>query len=113
CLFSGEQPKFETIIDSPNHIEVVIDAKHNGWLFISDAWYPGWRVYIDNKRSELYRANYLFRGVKIETGKHTLKMVYRPLSFYIGATISGVMWLILLCFGLTKWIGREKNGYLN
>ena len=113
CLFSGEEPKLETIIDSPNHIEVIIDAKHNGWLFISDAWYPGWRVYIDNKRSELYRANYLFRGVKIETGKHTLKMVYRPLSFYIGATISGVMWLILLYYGLTVWMSRRKIRYLN
>ena len=70
--------------------EVIIGAETNAprFLVLSDTWYPGWKVYVDDKPDKIYRADYILRSVRLEPGKHIVKFTYDPFSFKIGAIIT-------------------------
>jgi len=50
------------------------------------------------------RANLAFRAVYLEPGKHRVRFAYRPLSFTLGALLSGVALLTIV--GLVA-VGRR------
>ena len=70
----------------------VIDvaSPEEGLLFVSDAYYPGWKAYVDGVESKILRANFAFRAVKVPQGQHEVRFVYRPDSFFKGVRLSGV-----------------------
>jgi len=71
-------------------VDISVDAKQKGFLFLSDTYYPGWKAFIDGKETKIYRAHYSFRSVLVPSGTHTVRFVYDPLSFKIAITISGI-----------------------
>ena len=78
-------------------IEIKVTATGNNLLFISDTYYPkGWKAYLDGKEIEIYRLNYLFRGVMIPQGTHTVLMKFEPATFALGKTISLITNLLIL-----------------
>jgi hypothetical protein len=70
---------------SPLLVKVSVNAQHDGILLLNDQLYPGWNAYVDGKRTELWRGDYLFRAVYVKEGSHDVVFKYEPLSFYIGA----------------------------
>lgn len=70
--------------------EIIINAKTNipQILFLSDNYYPGWKAYVDNKETKIYRTNYTFRSIYLPKGNHLVKFTYQPTSFKVGFTIS-------------------------
>jgi len=67
-------------------------------LVLSDTYYPGWEVYVDEKRDKIYKANYCFRAVALSKGKHKVKFAYNPLSFRIGLYVSLTTLLLIISF---------------
>lgn len=64
-------------------------ATGNNLLFLSEAYYPqGWKAYIDGKEVDILQMNYLFRGVVVPQGTHTLIMKFEPAYFSLGKEIS-------------------------
>ena len=63
-------------------------ADQPGWIVIADTWYPGWQAWVDGRRAPVLRADYLFRGVPVDAGEHELRLVYQPVSFWLGAAIT-------------------------
>lgn len=62
----------------------------------------GWNVYIDNKKTDLLRANYVLRAIEIPAGEHTIEMKYELNSFKMASMmgITGtIVLLLLLAFG--------------
>lgn len=58
-----------SIVDySPNKIVLKVENEGEGFLVLSDSFYPTWRVSIDGRESEIYRTNYNFRGVIVPQG---------------------------------------------
>ncbi len=86
--------------------EVVIHCsmKDSGFLVLTDIYYPGWQVYIDNRKGKIYRAYHTFRAVYLEKGNHIVKFRYEPLSFKIGMWIS----LLTLCGIIIFFLYRER-----
>jgi len=79
-------------------IEIQTRTAGNNLLFISEAYYPkGWKASVDGKETEILQLNYLFRGVVIPPGEHTLIMKFEPATFALGKTISLISNLIILC----------------
>jgi hypothetical protein len=86
--------------------EVQIDAttERPALLVLNDSDYPGWNVYIDGQKSHWITANYLFRSVLLQPGRHSVRFVYEPASFAAGASISGAG---LICLaGFVVWRRR-------
>lgn len=72
-----------------DHTEIEIEtAGGGGYLVLTDTYYPGWTAYVDGEETPVLRADYLFRAVPIDAGRHTVRFVYTPWSFRIGAGIS-------------------------
>jgi hypothetical protein len=84
-----KEPEKATIINyQSNKISITTNSSSKGLLFLSDVYYPGWHAYVDGKQTSVYRADYAFRAVPIDAGKHTVEFTYQPVSFTIGAVIS-------------------------
>ena len=66
-------------VDIINYSEnkVVIQTKNPGigFLVLTDAFYPTWKVRIDSNRNheKIYRTDYNFRGVVVPAGKHLVE----------------------------------------
>lgn len=92
--------------DGPNRLMIDLHAPADGWLVLSDVWYPGWRAWVDGHPTSVWRANYLFRAVEVAAGDHQVVFAYRPASFWVGGGISLFAWLILAALAVRIWHSR-------
>lgn len=81
----------------------------DGFLILTDNFYPGWKAFVDNVEVKIYRTNYTLRGIVVPAGSHTIRFSYEPLSFKLGVHVSGVF--LLIYFLLLFWpkIRGQKN----
>ena len=84
--------------DLPNQIEIDVEMEEAGWLVLRDTFDPGWKAQVDQNEAEIFRADYLFRAVRIPEGKHVVRFSYRPGSFYWGTAFS------LLSLAVVGWL---------
>jgi hypothetical protein len=47
-------------------------------LMMADKYDPDWQVFVDGKRGEVLKCNYLMHGVYLEPGKHEVEFRFRP-----------------------------------
>jgi hypothetical protein len=81
-------------------VEVEVETTAAGWLFLNDAWYPGWEAELDGEAVEVLRANLAFRAVAVPAGRHTVVFRYRPRSLVAGLWVSALSLLLLLPLAL-------------
>lgn len=87
----------------PNSIKLSVSASEEQALVLADTYYPGWKAYINNQETPIYKANYSFRGIIVPEGSHEIEFKYEPFWFQIGLTISVLSlmgWLILGIFNI-------------
>lgn len=87
-------------------VRVTIDSDGCGALVVSDLYYPGWKVYQNGKETELYQANYAFRGVIFEEGTTTVEFRYESFTVNLGVAVSLFSGFGFI-FGL--WFYRKKK----
>lgn len=89
-------------------MKVVIktQASGDGFLFLSDTYYPGWRAWVDGQETEILRANYAFRAVKVPEGEHEVVYRYEPESLRRGVKISLISLIGLT--GLISLLGVKR-----
>lgn len=90
--FQGE---VEQVSYSPNHVTVKTRQEGNGFLVLMDSYFPGWTVKVDGKEQPLLKANYYYRAVQLDSGRHVLEFDYFPEGLKAGLTITGVSLLII------------------
>lgn len=71
-----------------SHVVVEATAEGDGLLVLTDTYYPGWKAYVDGVESPIYRANYLFRAVRLPPGHHRVEFRFEPTSFRAGFAVS-------------------------
>jgi len=84
-----------------------------GFAVFSDIWYPyGWEAYVDGKQTEIIRANYVLRAIKVPAGQHKIEFHFRPKSFETGnsmAMISSIVLLGLMLAGIYMAVKGRKE----
>jgi len=65
-----------------------VAAPQPSLLVIPELYYPGWEASVDGQTAKIYRADYVFRGVFVESGEHVVTFTYEPQSFRRGTLIS-------------------------
>jgi hypothetical protein len=82
---------------------MVLEAEttHAAMLVLSEVLTPGWHASVDGSEAEIWRVDYVLRGIALQPGKHRIEVWYSPGSLKTGATISIVAGLGLL--GLCIW----------
>lgn len=103
---SGE--KFDNSVSYSAYKEtesaINVNTPSPGLLFVSDLFYPGWKVFVDGEEKKIYRADYAFRAVVIPEGLHEVVFKYKPDSFRNGIFLS-----ILSVFALGILAGFGKK----
>ena len=109
--FSGSHEKCRITAYRNNEIRLVADLKAPGFLVMSEINYPGWQVFVDGTKKNIFTGNYLFRVVPLNPGRHDVHFIFSPLSFKIGAMISivSLIGIIVLLF-LTWQVASKKEG---
>jgi len=86
----------------PNRVRLRATLPQPGFLVLTDAFYPGWRVRVDGRKERILAADYIFRAVSLPAGSHVVEFVYLPASFLLGLGISVLTAAALLGFPLVR-----------
>lgn len=92
-----------------NEISINYSTKKEGWLVIRQLWFPGWNATLDSVENiSIQEVDFMFQGLFVPAGTHTILLKYKPLSFTIGLYISLFSWIIfiILC---VKIIASSKK----
>ena len=95
----------------PNALKYEVESSKCGVVVFSEIYYPGWDSYIDGKKVEHGRADYILRAMNIPAGKHTVEFKFDPKSLHVTETVAYVA-LGLLLLGVIVFIIfslRKKN----
>ncbi len=92
---------------TPNDIKIKVQVNREGLLILTDAYYPGWQARVDGKITSIYKADYIFRAIRVPQGTHNVELIYNPLSFRLGICVGIVGVLGIFGFGLI--LRRKKN----
>ena len=81
----------------------------DGMVVLSDTIFPGWYAKVDGKPASIYEVNAAMRGVPVPQGTHTVEMVYRPRSVYVGAALTflGLAGALVIARVSTKRTGGQ------
>jgi len=88
---------------SIHKLEYEVNASGNNFLVLTEPYYPaGWKAYIDGAETEIFKTNYLFRGITVPPGKHKVELIFHSDTYEKGKTISmfaNIFLLIVLIAG--------------
>ena len=95
----------------PNYLKYNSENANEGLAVFSEMYYgKGWNAYIDGKKSDHIRVDYVLRGLQIPAGKHTIEFKFEPQVVKTGSTItliSSIVILLLLIGGI--YFERKKK----
>ena len=84
--------------------------ENDGFLVLTDQYYPGWKAFVDEKETEIYPTDYIFRSIYLDKGNQKVRFIYDPTSYKIGKYISLVTLLIMAGLFMKR---KSIDEYLN
>jgi hypothetical protein len=75
-------------------------------LIVADAWHPFWKAYVDEIEIPVFKANGIFKGVKLPNGKHSVVMAFDTSPYRPGIYVSVIAWILFLFFWLYFYLYR-------
>lgn len=102
---SGGTSNYHVNLYKPLAIRLTVNLDRPKLLFLSDAYYPGWRASVDGVDTPILRADYAFRAISIPSGSHEVKFYYDPISLKIGFGLT--LFGLLVSFFILR--SRAKN----
>jgi hypothetical protein len=94
----------------PDRVVIEVNSLAEGYLFLSDPFYPGWRAEVGGEKAEILRANYAFRAVAVPAGQTQVVMTFRPGTWFVGLGISALTALVLLALAGAALLRRRQAG---
>jgi hypothetical protein len=81
-------------------------------VFVSQIWYPGWRVYVDGQPAGApLRLNYLFQGVTAPAGEHLIELKFEPVTWRVGWVLWGLAVVMIVALLAVLIRGRRRNDH--
>ena len=91
---------------SPNRIVIAPDGA--GRVILSEVWYPGWVAWVDGVPAEVGRDG-IFRAVTVNANAREIILEFRPMSVYVGITLSGLGLLFVFVTFINRRVRRERR----
>lgn len=92
----------------PDEIRTSVQAPKPGYLFFSEAYYPGWKARLDGQSVPILRGNYLFRVVQVPEGKHEVTLTFEPASVKVGIWITALTLLTIGMLMLHAFVWKRR-----
>jgi hypothetical protein len=96
----------EIVSYGAERVEIRVDAGAEGYVILTDAYYPGWVATLDGQPATIYRADAMFRAVKVPAGESTVIFEYRP-GWFPGILVFGALvWLAAIVGAVFAYLKR-------
>ncbi len=95
--FSTAAGTLKDICWKRNSISANVTTEGRTFINFSQNYYPGWKAYIDGKETKDYMVNGLIQGIEVPSGNHFIEFKFIPVSIIIGAIISALSLLFMIC----------------
>lgn len=94
---------------SDQEISFIYSSKEDQYGVLSDLYYPGWEIYINDKKGKIEPINLALRGFKLPRGNNKKVIIkYKPVSFRISAVIS-ITSILLLFVIINRYETKERQ----
>lgn len=93
---------------SAGEVRVRTSTAGEGWLVLSDTYYPGWEATVDGQSTPILRGDVLFRAIRLPAGEHDVVFHFDPASIRAGLAIS-IATLVLVACGLVVTSFRRSE----
>jgi len=96
----------------PNRVTIDLGDGPGGYLVLTDVWFPGWSCTVDDEPAEVYRANYVFRAVRVPDGARKVVFRFAPESYRRGKLVSTATLGLLVGLSLAAggWLWLRRRG---
>lgn len=81
-----------------NKLNFTIDSEKNDTLLLTIPYDKGWKIYVDGKEANYFELMDTFIGLKLNKGKHHVKMVYYPKYLTFGIIVSCIDLICLILY---------------
>lgn len=110
AVYSGTESSLAAITAyGLNSVVVSTASPTDGFVLLTDNYYPGWRATVDGKPSEIYRADWTFRAVWVPKGEHTVVFTYAPRTVAAGAITAAAGLLLSAAVVTYGAVCRKKD----
>lgn len=76
----------------------------------SEVYYKDWNAYVDGKKVDIFKVNYVLRALMVPAGKHNIEFKLEPHAYITGAKVNRFfIWILLaLLAGTIIWEAKKK-----
>ena len=97
-----------------NRLSYKVTSQQGGVVVFSEIYYPGWTCTIDGQATDIARANYVLRAIKVPAGEHEVIMTFDPQTVHITEAVAygalAVLALMLIALlGLSLYRKKRNN----
>jgi hypothetical protein len=120
-LLVSETPEYQQVLPdsgAPESVEIVeheiarqrykVEMATAGLLFISENYFPGWKVKVDGVEKKLLKADYTFRAVSLDKGSHDVE-IYWEWPRYTGSRLVTILTVIFSGLGIATCLFYERK----
>ena len=96
-----------------NRLSYKVKSQKGGVVVFSEIYYPGWTCTIDGQATEIARANYVLRAIKVPAGEHEVVMTFDPQTVHVTEVIAysalALLALILIALFAVNLYKRKRQ----
>jgi hypothetical protein len=120
-LLVSETPEYQPVLPDSGVRESVEIVEHEiarqrykvemataGLLFVSENYFPGWKVKVDGGEKKLLKADHTFRAVSLDKGTHDVE-VYWEWPRYTGSRLVTILTVIFSGLGIAACLFYERK----
>ena len=90
------------------NISFDVNADRQRYVLVNEYNDGNWTAYIDGKKTDLYKGNYLFRAVSVPSGKHHVELRYESKVLKVSCVVAGIgVLLVAVLFLARKSVNRK------
>jgi hypothetical protein len=107
---ASENDSIQFVQYTPTRVELTSNTAAEAYLIFNDAYYPGWRATVNGVETPIYRANVMFRAVRVPAGESTVVFEFVPRLWYWSMVFGAVMWIVAIIAGIWLWqCGQQQR----
>ncbi len=120
-LLVSEAPEYQPILpdsDAQESVQIIeheiahqhykVEMATAGLLFVSENYFPGWKVKVDGVEKRLLKADYTFRAVSLDRGPHDVE-IYWDWPRYTGSRLVTILTVIFSGLGIAACLFYERK----
>lgn len=109
-----ETEEIKVLEDSADYIKVEVTTTEQRIMVLNEYNDGKWKAYVDGKEADVICVNYLFKGVAVDAGTHTIEFVYdlsteRMMLIVAMISIGGTVIGIAVTCTRAKIVNQRKN----